>query len=153
MHSLRCCPTFLMFHDLSTDNFSITQNIVWKLPIFTKSMEINLSLLKKYTSKTLDAQLHMLPNIPVKFHNYGSNTWSAPITQVENCNFFTTERIHRRNYTFWPKFLFTSFTFGAMRWTTFMVQCFTISSKITYYRINLPTKPHLHNYTCWPIFL
>ena len=40
-------------------------------------MAINLPLLNKSTSQTLGAQVYMLSNIPVNFHNSNSNTFGA----------------------------------------------------------------------------
>jgi hypothetical protein len=53
------------------DSNSNTQGTITKHNeiVFTKSREITLQILDKSTSKTKGAQLHMMTNIPVKFHN------------------------------------------------------------------------------------
>jgi hypothetical protein len=65
------------FNDPRTNPFSAMCDTSWKLQIFTKSRAINLTKQKKCTWKYTGAQLHMLSNIPVKFHDSRSNTFSA----------------------------------------------------------------------------
>jgi hypothetical protein len=41
--------------------------------VFTTSSAITLEILDKFTSETQSAQLHMLSNIPIRFHDSMSN--------------------------------------------------------------------------------
>jgi hypothetical protein len=56
----------------------------WKLQIFTKARAITHLILNKSTWNYPGAQLHMLSNIPVKFHDSRSNTFELSVTQNEN---------------------------------------------------------------------
>jgi hypothetical protein len=56
-----------------------------KIANFTKSRAILLKILNKSRRKYSGAQLHMLINIPVKFHDSRSNAFELHATQVENC--------------------------------------------------------------------
>jgi hypothetical protein len=52
---------------------------------FIKSRAITMTKHNKFTNKTPGAQLHMLSNIPVKFHDSVSNTFELSATRVEKC--------------------------------------------------------------------
>jgi hypothetical protein len=63
------------FHDSRSNTFWVTCDTSWKLQNFTKSRAITLKILKISWRKYPGAQLHMLINIPVKFHDSRSNTF------------------------------------------------------------------------------
>jgi hypothetical protein len=65
------------FHDPRSNTFWATCDTSWKLQIFNKSRAITLTKQNKSTSKTTSVQLHMLSNIPVRFHDSRSNTFWA----------------------------------------------------------------------------
>ena len=48
-----------------------------KVPISTKSRAITLSLLNESKRETPDAKLHIMTNIPIKFHDSRSSTFGA----------------------------------------------------------------------------
>jgi hypothetical protein len=59
----------IKFHDSWSNTFWVTCETSWKLKIFTKSRAITLKILNKFARKYPGAQLHMLINISVKFHD------------------------------------------------------------------------------------
>jgi choline kinase len=61
------------FHDSRSNHFWVTCDTNWKLQNFTKSRAITLKYLKISRRKYPGAQLHMLINISVKFHDSRSN--------------------------------------------------------------------------------
>jgi hypothetical protein len=63
------------FHDSRSNTFWVTCDTSWKLQNFTKSRAITLKILNKCRRKYPGAQLHMLINIPVKFHDSRLNTF------------------------------------------------------------------------------
>jgi hypothetical protein len=69
------------FHDSRSNTFRVTCDTSWKLQMFIKSMATTLKILNKSTWKYPAAQLHMLINIPVKFHYSRSNTFELRATQ------------------------------------------------------------------------
>jgi hypothetical protein len=76
-------PTLHCFVNLMTPGQIF---LVYKKEIakFSKSRAITLTKQKKSTSKTPGAQLHVLSNIPVKFHDSRSKPFKLCATQVEN---------------------------------------------------------------------
>jgi hypothetical protein len=74
--------------------------------VFTKSRAITLQILDKSTSEIQDAQLHMLTNIPVKFHDFRLNTfWGYTQHKLKIANF----HLVKGNYSD-KTYLFTSET-------------------------------------------
>jgi hypothetical protein len=63
------------FNDSMSNPFWVTCDTSWKLQNFTKPRAITLKILKISRRKYAGAQLHMLINIPVKFHDSMSNTF------------------------------------------------------------------------------
>jgi hypothetical protein len=61
------------FHDSRSNTFWVTCDTSWKLQNFTKSRAITQTIPYTSTHKYQGAQLHMLINIPVKFHDCMSN--------------------------------------------------------------------------------
>jgi hypothetical protein len=81
------------FHDPRSNSFWATCDTSWKLQLFTKSMAIILTKQKKKsTNETPDAPLHMLSNIPVKFHDSRSNTMWATCDTSWILQIFTNSR-------------------------------------------------------------
>jgi hypothetical protein len=79
------------FHDFRSNTFRVmcdtswvTCDTSWKLQMFTKSRAITLKILHKSTRKYPGAQLHMLINIPVNFHDSRSNTFWVTCDTKEN---------------------------------------------------------------------
>jgi hypothetical protein len=70
VHNYTCCS----FHSTS-NHFWVTCDTCWKLQKFSTSRAIALKILNKSRQKYPDAKLHMLINIPVKFHD----SWSNPL--------------------------------------------------------------------------
>ena len=52
------------------------------MPILTKSRAITQSLINLSKCETPGAQLHMMTNIPVKFHDTRSNTFGSVVAQL-----------------------------------------------------------------------
>jgi hypothetical protein len=75
LHMLINIP--VKFHDSRSNTFWVTCDTSWKLQNFTKSRAITLKIIKKSRWKYPGAQLHMLINIPVKFHDSRSNELGA----------------------------------------------------------------------------
>jgi hypothetical protein len=73
LHMLINIP--VKFHDSMSNPFWVTCDTSWKLQNFTKSKTITLKILNKSTRKYPGAHLHVLINIPVKFHDSRSNTF------------------------------------------------------------------------------
>jgi RNase H-fold protein (predicted Holliday junction resolvase) len=101
LHMLSNIP--VKFHDARWNTFWAMCNTNWKLQIFTKLRTISLQILNKSTQKYPGAQLHMLINIPVKFHDPRSNTfwttcesWKLQILSKSKAITFT---IHHRSLT------------------------------------------------------
>ena len=121
----------------------------WKVPIFTNSRTITLSLLNGSECDTPGAQLHMLTNISVKFQGSRSNTFGAMLNTSWKVPIFTNSRTITLSLLNWSecdtpgaqldmltnisvKFQDTkSNTFGAMLHTSWKVQIFTNSRAIT----------------------
>jgi hypothetical protein len=82
----------IKFHDSRSNIFWITCDTSWKLQIFTKSRAITLKILNKYRRKYPSAQLHMLINIPVKFHDSRSNTFLVTCDTSWKLQIFTMSR-------------------------------------------------------------
>jgi hypothetical protein len=76
------------FHDSRSNILWVSCNTSWKLQIFTKSRAITLKILKISTRKYPTAQLNMLSNILVRFHDSRSNTFW--VTQVQNFTCWAT---------------------------------------------------------------
>jgi hypothetical protein len=71
LHMLINIP--VKFHDSMSNPFWVTCDTSWKIQNFTKSRAITLKILNKSRRIYPGAQLHMLINIPVKFHDPRSN--------------------------------------------------------------------------------
>ena len=65
--------------DSKSNTFGATLHTSYKVAILTKSRTITLSLLNESKHETPGAQLHMLTNIYVKFHDSKSNTFGATL--------------------------------------------------------------------------
>jgi hypothetical protein len=64
----------IRFNDSVSNPFWVACDTSWKLQKIYLSRAINLKILIKSRQKYPGAQLHMLINIPVKFHDSRSNT-------------------------------------------------------------------------------
>jgi hypothetical protein len=62
-------------HNSRSNTFLVTCDTSWKLEILNKSRAVTLKILKISTRKYTGAQLHMLSNILVRFHDSRSNTF------------------------------------------------------------------------------
>jgi choline kinase len=82
LHMLINIP--VKFHDPRSNTFWVTCDTSWQFQIFSKSRAISLTILYKSTRKYPGAQLHMLINIPVKFHDPRSNTFWVTCDTKEN---------------------------------------------------------------------
>jgi hypothetical protein len=82
LHMLINIP--VRFYDSRSNIFWVMCDTSWKLQIYTKSRAITLKLLKISSRKYPVAQLHMLINIPVRFHDSRSITfWATCDTKRE----------------------------------------------------------------------
>jgi hypothetical protein len=86
------------FHDSRSNTFWVTCDTSWKLQNFTKSWAITLTILQLSRRKYPGVQLHMLINIPVKFHDSRSNTfWVTCDTSWKLQNFTKSRAITLKN--------------------------------------------------------
>jgi hypothetical protein len=90
LHMLINIPT--QFHDSWSNTFWVTCDTSWKLQIFTKLREITLTKQNKSTCETPGAQLHMLINIPLQFHDSWSNTFWVTCDTSWKLQIFTKSR-------------------------------------------------------------
>jgi hypothetical protein len=91
LHMLINIP--VRFHDSRSNIFWVTCYTSWKLQKFTKSRAITLKMLKIFTWKYPGAQLHMLTNILVSFHDSRSNTFSVTCDTSWKLEIFTYSKI------------------------------------------------------------
>jgi hypothetical protein len=80
------------FHDYTSNTFLVTCDISWKLEIFTYSRAMTLKILNISTQKYPGAQLHMLINIPVRFHDSRSNIFWVMCDTSWKLEIFTNSR-------------------------------------------------------------
>jgi hypothetical protein len=82
LHMLINIP--VKFHDSRSNIFWVTCDTSWKLQNFTKSRAITLKIQLISRRKYPCAHLHMLINIPVKFHDSRLNTFWSTCDTKEN---------------------------------------------------------------------
>jgi choline kinase len=133
LHMLINIP--VKFHDSRSNTFWVTCDTIWKLQNFTKSRTITLKILNESRRKYPGAQLHMLINIPVKFHDSRSNTyWVTCDTSWKLQNFtkrraktLKTLKISRRSYLGAQLHMLINIPgkFHDSRSYTFWVTCYT----------------------------
>jgi hypothetical protein len=82
LHMLINIP--VKFYDSRSNTFWITCDTSWKLQNFIKSRAITLKILEISRRKYRGAKLHMLINIPVKFHDSRSDTFWVMCDTKEN---------------------------------------------------------------------
>jgi hypothetical protein len=93
------------FYNSRSNTFWVTCNTSWKLQNFTKSRAITLKILNKSTWKYTGAQLHMLINIAVRFHDSWSNTfWVTCDTSWKLQNFTKSRALTLTRGPWWPWF-------------------------------------------------
>jgi hypothetical protein len=90
LHMLINIP--VKFHDSMSSSFWVTCDTSWKLHIFTKSRAITLTILNKSTRKFPGAQLYMLINILVKFHDSRLNPFWVKCDTSWKLQIFTKSR-------------------------------------------------------------